>query len=61
MKYLVITLLLLLSGCAQDSGRHIRCAPFFKFDDQGHRFNGYMDLERDQEVDVSQCDEIVVR
>lgn len=60
IKYIVITLLL-LSGCAPESGRHVRCAPFIKMNDQGHRVNGFMDLERDVEVDVNQCDEIVVQ
>lgn len=59
IKYIVITLLL-LSGCAPESDRHIRCAPFIKMLD-GHRVNGFMDLERDVEVDVNQCDEIVVQ
>lgn len=61
----VLLLLLIssgISGCAQDlSPRHVRCAPFFKTDAEGKRINGYMDLERDVELDISQCDEIVVR
>lgn len=59
IKYIVITMLL-ISGCAPESGRHIRCAPFIKAGADGHRINGFMDLERDQEVDFSQCDEIIV-
>lgn len=61
MKYLLLLALVVTSSCAPESGRHIRCAPFIKIGADGHRVNGFMDLERDVEVDVSQCDEIVVR
>lgn len=56
MKYLVITMLL-ISGCAPDNDRSIRCAPFIK----APGLNGFVDLETRREVDVSQCDEIIVQ
>lgn len=59
MKYLLLLMLVVTSSCAQESDRHVRCAPFIKMIDD-HRVNGFWDLERDVEIDVSQCDEIIV-
>lgn len=57
MKYLLLLILVVTSGCAPDNDRNIRCAPFIK----APGLNGFVDLETRLEVDVSQCDEIVVQ
>lgn len=62
MRITIILLSLVFFGCAQDNGRHIRCAPYIKVMPDGSRSNSaFWDLERDQDIDGSLCNEIVIQ
>ena len=62
MKKIILSIMLIVSavGCAPKSDRHVVCAPFFKFDADGHRYNGFWDIEKNHETDISECDEVKV-
>lgn len=62
MKKIILSIMLIVSavGCAPKSDRHVVCAPFFKFDAEGHRYNGFWDIEENHETAISECDEVKV-
>lgn len=60
-KLILLSLIAIVSvGCAPKAERHVVCFPFFKFDEQGHRYNGFWDIEMNHETAFSECDEVRV-
>jgi hypothetical protein len=56
---LVLLFIFFSFSCAQkENDRYIKCAVYIKLDENGKRINGFWDLERKEEVNVSDCDEI---
>ena len=62
MKKIILSILIVIGsvGCAPKADRHVVCAPFFKFNADGHRYNGFWDIEENHETDISECDEVKV-
>ena len=63
IKKTILSILLIVSavGCAPKStDRHVVCFPFIKFDADGHRYNGFWDIEKNHETALSECDEVKV-
>lgn len=59
MKYLVL-ISALLTGCAQPSECPKVCNPYIKFNEDGSRVTALWNRCHQAEVDISQCESIIV-
>lgn len=59
-KFLLILFALFASfSCAKKTeNKYVRCQLYMEFDQEGHRVNAFWDIDRNEKVDVSTCDEI---
>lgn len=58
--FLILFLISVSFSCAKKNPEDpfVRCSVILKHDENGNRVNGFWDIDRSKEVDVSTCDEI---